>query len=101
MEIAVRYAYMRVTSKKAKRQIFLRNSKELMYGYYACVSYIDFLVGVTDELKKLKLMIIPSSYFGVTMAFTPVIMVSGQKTHFEQSARAPLIIVDPRQSIQD
>ncbi|MDD7986429.1 sulfatase [Lentisphaera marina] len=74
--------------------------KELIHGYYACVSYIDFLVGMlTDELKRLKLddntIIILWGDHGFHLGD------HGQwakNTSFEQAARAPLIIVDPRQS---
>jgi iduronate 2-sulfatase len=74
--------------------------KELIHGYYACVSYIDALVGMLlDELKALNLqdntLIVLWGDHGFHLGD------HGQwakNTPFEQSARVPLIIVDPRQS---
>jgi arylsulfatase A-like enzyme len=74
--------------------------KELIHGYYACVSYIDALVGMLlDELEALNLkdntIVVLWGDHGFHLGD------HGQwakNTPFEQAARAPLLIADPRQS---
>jgi iduronate 2-sulfatase len=76
--------------------------KELIHGYYACVSYIDALVGMlVDELEALQIedntIIVLWGDHGFHLGD------HGQwakNTPFEQAARVPLIIVDPRKSNQ-
>lgn len=74
--------------------------KELIHGYYACVSYIDALVGMLlDELEALNLqddtIIVLWGDHGFHLGDHAQ---WAKNTPFEQAARAPLIIVDPRQS---
>tara|TARA_A100000164_G_scaffold365626_1_gene385410 strand:- start:1639 stop:4662 length:3024 start_codon:yes stop_codon:yes gene_type:complete len=71
--------------------------RELIHGYYACVSYIDAQIGIIlDELEKNDLM------------DNTIIVLWGdhgwhlgdhgqwaKHSNFEQATRAPLIIVDP------
>jgi iduronate 2-sulfatase len=74
--------------------------KELIHGYYACVSYIDALVGMLlDELEALNLqdntIIVLWGDHGFHLGDHAQ---WAKNTPFEQAARAPLIIVDPRQA---
>jgi len=74
--------------------------KELIHGYYACVSYIDALVGMLlDELEALNLqdntIIVLWGDHGFHLGDHAQ---WAKNTPFEQAARAPLLIVDPRQS---
>lgn len=74
--------------------------KELIHGYYACVSYIDALVGMLlDELEALNLqdntIIVLWGDHGFHLGDHAQ---WAKNTPFEQAARAPLLIADPRQS---
>lgn len=74
--------------------------KELIHGYYACVSYIDALVGMLcDELENLNIadntIIILWSDHGFHLGDHAQ---WAKNTPFEEAVRTPLIIVDPRQS---
>ena len=74
--------------------------KELIHGYYACVSYIDALVGMLlDELEALNLqdntIIVLWGDHGFHLGDHAQ---WAKNTPFEQAARAPLLIADPRQA---
>ena len=76
--------------------------KELIHGYYACVSYIDALVGMLlDELEALNLqddtIIVLWGDHGFHLGD---LGQWAKNTPFEQAARVPLIIVDPTRSNQ-
>lgn len=73
--------------------------KELIHGYYACVSYIDALVGMLyDELESLQIadntIVVLWSDHGFHLGDHAQ---WAKNTPFEQAVRSPLIIVDPRQ----
>ena len=74
--------------------------KELIHGYYACVSYIDALVGMLlDELEALNLqddtIIVLWGDHGFHLGDHAQ---WAKNTPFEQAARSPLFIADPRQA---
>ena len=84
-------------SKDASKHISEDLQLELIHGYYACVSYIDKLIGdLVDELRRLKL------------DKSTAIVIWGdhgwhlgdhglwcKHTNFEQATRSPLMFISP------
>ena len=84
-------------SKDVSKHISEDLQLELIHGYYACVSYIDKLIGdLVDELRRLKL------------DKSTVIVIWGdhgwhlgdhglwcKHTNFEQATRSPLMFISP------
>lgn len=71
--------------------------RRLIHGYYACVSYLDTLVGkVLDELERLRLRERTTIVFWGDNGFhLGDHDLWGKFTNFETSAHCPLIISDP------
>ncbi len=81
-----------------KGKISEDKQRKLIHGYYACVSYIDDLIGrLLAELKKLKLdkntIIVLWGDHGFHLGDHSL---WAKHSDFEQATRAPLIIYDPR-----
>ena len=75
-------------------------AQELVHGYYACTSFVDFLVGkLLDELDVLGLrdrtLIVLMGDHGFHLGEKEVWC---KFTSFQEAARVPLIVVDPRMS---
>ena len=71
--------------------------KELIHGYYACVTFIDFQIGkIINQLKKLRLMdntiIIVWGDHGYHLGDH---RLWNKHSNFEQATRSPLLIYDP------
>jgi iduronate 2-sulfatase len=82
-----------------RRAFTEKEAREAMQAYYACVSYMDEQLGrVLDELEKLGVaentIIVFYSDHGFHLSEKGM---WSKGTTFEASARAPMIIVDPRQ----
>ena len=73
--------------------------RELRHGYYACVSYVDALIGkLLKELDRLKLRQTPSFWFTATTVFIWGTGLWTKANNFELSTRVPLIVSAPGQS---
>ena len=90
------------TSYKSKnyrdKRILNEQALKLKKGYYSCVSFIDYLIGmITDEIKKLGLdnntIIVITSDHGFHLGEQ---QIWGKHTNFKKSTNIPLIIFDPR-----
>ena len=71
---------------------------ELKKGYYSCVSFVDYLVGmIEDEIKNLGLdnntIIVITSDHGFQLGEQ---QIWGKHSNFKTSTNIPLIIFDPR-----
>jgi iduronate 2-sulfatase len=75
-------------------------SKELQHGYYACVSYIDDLVGML--LNKLKELKIDDNTIVVLLADHGYHLgdqqIWGKHTGYDLATRVPLIVYDPSEN---
>ena len=83
-------------------KVNLKKAKELKHGYFACISYIDDLVGgLIKKLKELKLdkntIIVFMSDHGFHLGDQ---QIWGKHSSYELSTRVPLIIIDPSQKIK-
>ena len=72
-------------------------SMELKHGYYACVSYIDFLVGqLLEKLEKLNLdkktIVVFTADHGFHLGEQ---QIWGKHSNYKLSTQVPLIIYDP------
>ena len=90
------------TSYKSKnyrdKRILNEQALKLKKGYYSCVSFIDYLIGmITDEIKNLGLdnntIIVITSDHGFHLGEQ---QIWGKHTNFKKSTNIPLIIFDPR-----
>ena len=80
------------------KRILNEQALKLKKGYYSCVSFIDYLIGmITDEIKKLGLdnntIIVITSDHGFHLGEQ---QIWGKHTNFKKSTNIPLIIFDPR-----
>ena len=78
-------------------QVNLEKAKELQHGYYACVSYIDFLIGkLLDKLDELNLrkntLIVLLGDHGYHLGEQ---QIWGKHSCFNLSTNVPLIISNP------
>lgn len=78
--------------------ILPEQQREMIHGYFACISYVDALIGrVLDELKRLGLLentiIMLWGDHGFSLGENSM---WGKLTNFEKSTHAPLLVVDPR-----
>ena len=85
------------TDNYRNKYVSEEKSKELQHGYYACVSYIDDLVGMLlSELKELK---IDDNTIVVLMADHGYHLgeqqIWGKHTCYDLATRVPLIVYDP------
>ena len=90
------------TSYKSKnyrnKRILNEQALELKKGYYSCVSFVDYLVGmIEDEIKNLGLdnntIIVITSDHGFQLGEQ---QIWGKHSNFKTSTNIPLIIFDPR-----
>tara|TARA_B100001093_G_scaffold519738_1_gene610176 strand:+ start:2441 stop:3865 length:1425 start_codon:yes stop_codon:yes gene_type:complete len=86
------------SSSYRDKKILNEQALELKKGYYACVSFIDYLVGmVTDEIKNLDLdsntIVIITSDHGFHLGEQ---QIWGKHSNYKTSTNIPLIIFDPR-----
>jgi iduronate 2-sulfatase len=80
------------------KRILNEQASKLKKGYYSCVSFIDYLIGmITDEIKNLGLdnntIIVITSDHGFHLGEQ---QIWGKHTNFKKSTNIPLIIFDPR-----
>ncbi|MBL6591714.1 MAG: sulfatase [Flavobacteriaceae bacterium] len=80
------------------KRILNEQALKLKKGYYSCVSFIDYLIGmITDEIKNLGLdnntIIVITSDHGFHLGEQ---QIWGKHTNFKKSTNIPLIIFDPR-----
>jgi len=80
------------------KRISNEQALKLKKGYYSCVSFIDYLIGmITDEIKNLGLdnntIIVITSDHGFHLGEQ---QIWGKHTNFKKSTNIPLIIFDPR-----
>lgn len=90
------------TSYKAvnykNKNITVEQAIDLKHGYYACISFIDYLIGmITDEVEKLGLddntIFIVTSDHGFHLGEQ---QIWGKHSNYKMSTNVPLIIYDPR-----
>lgn len=94
------YAYFSKYYKTSNyRNIYLstEKSKELIHGYYACVSFIDDLVGMLlSKLNELKInkttIVVLLSDHGYHLGDQ---QIWGKHTCYDLATRVPLIVYDP------
>jgi iduronate 2-sulfatase len=77
--------------------VSVEKSKELKHGYYACVSYVDDLIGMLlSKLKELKLedntIVVLVGDHGYHLGDQ---QIWGKHTCYDLATRVPLIIYDP------
>ncbi len=80
------------------KNITVEQAIDLKHGYYACISFIDYLIGmITDEVDKLGLddntIFIITSDHGFHLGEQ---QIWGKHSNYKMSTNVPLIIYDPR-----
>ena len=97
--------YTTTYKSKNYRKKNITNSQELdlKHGYYACVSFIDYLIGmITDEVESLGIynntIVIITSDHGFHLGEQ---QIWGKHSNFKMSTNVPLIIHDPRMKIKN
>jgi len=91
------YATQYKTRNYRNKQVSTARSKELRHGYFACVSYIDDLVGMlTDKLKELGIeeetIIVLTGDHGYNLGDQ---QIWGKHSCYDLSTNVPLIVYDP------
>jgi arylsulfatase A-like enzyme len=86
-----------------KKNIINSQELDLKHGYYACVSFIDYLIGmITDEVESLGIdnntIIIITSDHGFHLGEQ---QIWGKHSNYKMSTNVPLIIHDPRMKIKN
>jgi arylsulfatase A-like enzyme len=86
-----------------KKNIINSQELDLKHGYYACVSFIDYLIGmITDEVESLGIdnntIIIITSDHGFHLGEQ---QIWGKHSNYKMSTNVPLIIYDPRMKIKN
>ena len=80
------------------KRIALDQVIDLKHGYYACISFVDYLIGIiNDELEYLGLddntIIVITSDHGFHLGEQ---QIWGKHSNYKMSTNVPLIIYDPR-----
>ena len=78
--------------------ILPEQQREMKHGYFACISYVDALIGrLLDELERQNLadntIIMLWSDHGLSLGENSI---WGKLTNSEMSTRVPLVVIDPR-----
>ena len=86
------------TENYRKNKVTEYQSRELIHGYHACVSYIDFLVGLLlDKLASLdldkKTIVVLTSDHGFHLGEQ---QIWGKHSNYKLSTHVPLILYDPK-----
>ena len=89
------------TENYRKNKVTEYQSRELIHGYHACVSYIDFLVGLLlDKIDSLdldkKTIVVLTSDHGFHLGEQ---QIWGKHSNYKLSTHVPLILYDPKLKI--
>ena len=95
------YANSYKTENYRQNKVTEYQSSELKHGYHACVSYIDFLVGLLlDKLATLdldkKTIVVLTSDHGFHLGEQ---QIWGKHSNYKLSTHVPLILYDPKLKI--